>query len=70
MGCAMPRAQAWHFTLGGLGWLARRLGDVTEGLNAGRDIAFKQLMRTWPANDRAEDDSEHQESRQSLPDVE
>lgn len=70
MGCAMPGAQAWRLALSGLGWLARRLGDVTDGLNAGRDIAFKQLMRTRSANDRAEDDSEHQESRQNLPNVE
>lgn len=55
----MPGAQAWHFALSGLGRLARRLGDVTDGLNAGRDIAFMQLMRTWSANDRAEDESEH-----------
>ena len=69
VGCAMPGAQTWHFALSGLGWLARRLGDLTDGLNAGRDIALKQLMRTWPANERAEDHSEHQESCQSLPHV-
>ncbi len=69
MGRAMPGAQAWRFALSGLGWPARRLGDVTDGLNARRDIALEQLMRTWPANDRAEDDSEHQESRENLPNV-
>lgn len=69
VGCAMPGAQAWHFALSGLGWLARRLGDATDGLNIGRDIAFNQLMRAWPANDRAEDDGEHQESCQNLPKV-
>lgn len=70
VGCTMPSAQAWHAALSGLGRLARRIADVADGLNAGRDIAFKQMVRSWPANDRAEEDREHQESRQNLPNVE